>query len=628
MLTVPTECNHTLSPAPPVWELMSFSLASLGVTAGSRPQVMPLRQLERRLSAVLVADVVGYTRLMEADEEDTHTRLMQLWLELLQPKVAQCQGRIVKHTGDGFIATFDGIIEATQCAIELQQEVTALERRERPDRRIAFRLGLNLCDTIFEAFDVFGDGVNVAARLQAYAEPGDIVITENVAKLISSLFGTIPRLDLGHLHLKNISAPTRAFSLRIGSAVAGTRRIAQNPPTPWPSLAVLPFRMLETRPEESYFAEGIVEDIIQGLSGLKELLVISRNSTLRYGGLPVDVRTIGQELGVRYVLSGTVRRSGGRLRIATELSETESGSLVQADRYEGDVAKLFALQDEISTRVVATIAPHVREWELRRALRKHPESMDAYDLVLQGLDLVYRLDYESYSRARGFFQRAIQEDSGYARAYAYASLWHIFRVGQGWSLDPDADAFEAARLAAEAIERDKYDALGLAFHGHALSWFLKEYDAAVTFLDRAISAGPSCAMAWTLSSLTCAYLGDGATAVARSEHALRLSPLDTHAFYLHSAIGLAHYVAGDYEVAVECGRRSAAHNNSFCANKRFMIISLVALGRMAEARSIAQALLRLQPDFRIIPYIPRCPLRDPAQIEIFIERLRAAGLPD
>jgi adenylate cyclase len=565
---------------------------------------------------------------MEANEVDTHARLMGLRLELLEPKVAEHGGRIVKNTGDGFIAMFEDVIEATQCAAELQRAVVTLGAREPPDRRIAFRIGLNLCDTIIEADDIYGEGVNVAARLQAYAEPGDIIVTETVARIIAGQLETVPRLDLGHLHLKNIRMPVRAFGLRIGSIAAGGHRLAQNAGTPWPTLAVLPFRMLETDPEESYFADGIVEDIIQGLAGLKELLVISRNSTLRYGGSPVDVRVIGRELGVRYVLNGAVRRSGGRLRIATELSETESGSLIRADRYEGDISDLFTLQDEISTRVVATIAPHVREWELRRVLRKHPESMNAYDLVLQGLDLLYRLDYESYSRARGLFQRAIQEDSEYARAYAYASLWHIFRVGQGWSPDPDTDALEAARMAAEAIERDKYDALGLAFHGHALSWFLKQYDAAVGFLDRAIAAGPSCAMAWTLSSLTCAYLGDGATAVTRAERALRLSPLDTHAFYLHSAIGLANYVSGNYEDAIACGRRSAAHNDSFCANKRFMIVSLVALGRMAEARAITQALLRLQPDFRVTPYIPRCPLRDPKQIALFIDRLRAAGLPD
>jgi adenylate cyclase len=627
MLTVFAEHAHTRS-LPSLWEMGVLSRLPDGAAVCRGQHTMPLHQLERKFVAVLVADVVGYSRLMEADEEDTHARLMRLRSELLEPSIAEHGGRVVKNTGDGFIAMFDGVHDAARCATELQRSAVARTAAETPERRIAFRIGLNLCDVIVENDDIFGEGVNIAARLQAYAEPGDIVVTESVAILIALEFPSIPRLDLGHLHLKNIKVPTRAFSLRIGSTSSSEQRPPQNSTTLWPSLAVLPFRMVETDSREFYFAEGIVEDIILGLAGLKELLVISRSSTLRYSGHAVDVRVIGRELGVRYVLNGAVRRSGGRLRIATELSETDGGTLIEVNRYEGESSDLFRLQDEISTRVVATLAPHVREWELRRIMRKHPESLDAYDLVLQGLDLLYRLDYASYSRARGLFQRAIQEDPGLARAYAYASLWHIFRVGQGWSPDPDTDAQEAARLAAEAIERDKYDALGLAFHGHALSWFLKQYDAAVTFLDRAIAAGPSCAMAWTLSGLTCAYLGDGPTAVMRTERALRLSPLDTHAFYLHSAVGLANYVNGNYEEAIACGRRSAAHNDSFCANKRFMIVSLVALGRIAEAQLIARELLRLQPNFRITPYIPRCPLREPRQIDRFVDRLRAAGLPD
>jgi class 3 adenylate cyclase/TolB-like protein len=584
--------------------------------------------LTRRRASIFAADVAGYSRMMGVDEEGTHERLKAHLGQLLDPKVLEHGGRVVKNTGDGVLAEFSNAADAVRCAVEVQRGMIDRELGVVDEQRIKFRIGINLGDIIADGDDIFGDDVNIAVRLQAYAEPGDIVVTEKVANLIPELLEPIPRLDLGHLHLKNISAPTRAFGLRIGSVTAGARHLAQKSQTPWPSLAVLPFRMLESGPEGSYFADGIVEDIIQGLAGLKELLVISRNSTLRYVGSSVDVRLIGEELGVRYVLNGTVRRSEGRLRITTELSETETGSLVRADRYEGVLRELFTLQDEISARVVATIAPHIREWELRRAQRKHPESMDAYDLVLQGLDLLFRLDHESYSRARGFFQRAILEDPGYARAYAYASHWHLFRVGQGWTPDRRTDAIEAARMAAEAIERDKYDALGLAYHGHALSWLLQQYDPAIVFLDRAIAAGPSCAMAWALNSLTCAYLGDGTTAVSRAERALRLSPLDTHAFYLHNVLGTAHYISGNYEAAVECGRRSTAHNESFIANKRLMIVSLVALGKLAEAQSVAEDLLRRVPDFRVTPYIPQCPWREHAQVAVYIDRLRAAGLPD
>jgi adenylate cyclase len=369
--------------------------------------------------------------------------------------------------------------------------------------------------------------------------------------------------------------------------------------------------MSQPDPEEGYFTDGVVEDIIRALGGLKELLVISRSSTLQYSGSTVDVRRVGRELGVRYVLAGSVRRGGGRLRIATELSDAESGIVIRADRYEGELTDLLDLQDEISRRVLATIAPHVHEWELQRSMRKHPENLDAYDLTLQGMDLLYRLDYQSFSRARGFFQQAIVHEPSYAPAYAYAAMWHIFRIGQGWSPDPDLDAVDATRMAAEGIERDKFDALALAFHGHARSWFLKQYDAAVIFLDRALEASPNCAMAWALSGCTCAYMGDGATAVRRVEHALRLAPSDLHAFYYLAALGLAHYANSTYEEAVAYGRASAALNDRFVANKRFLAGSLVALSRVSEAREVARDLLRLQPNFHLLPYIPNCPFNSP-----------------
>ena len=584
---------------------------------------MPLHRALRRHTAILFADMVGYSRLMEIDEDGTHARLMWLRSNVLEPWFASHGGRIIRSHGDGFFASFDEVHQAVRCAIALQQELGRVEAATPADRRIAFRIGLNVCEAIVEADEFFGDGVNIAARLQAYADPGGIVAPAAIAEQIRAEFN-IPTIDLGDLHLRNISKPVAAISLRVGSSMiapppsAGDKR---------PSIAVLPFQDLSSTADDSYFADGIVEDIVRGLGGLQELFVISRPSTLRYRGPDVSVLAVGAELGVRYILRGSVRRAGCRLRITTELNDAETGTMIRADRYDGEVSDLFDLQDRIATGAVAMIAPQVRQWELRRVLRKHPDSMDAYDYLLQALDLLYRLDYTSFSRARGFLQLAIENDLNYACAYAYAAQWHIFRISQGWSTDPDADSKEAAQLAAMAIERDQQDPMGLALHGHALSWFFKRYEGALVFLDRAVRVGPNCAMAWTMKALTHSYIGDGPRGVAHAKHALRLSPLDPHAFYYHVGLAFAHYANGTFEDAVTAGYCALAQCQRFCAGMRILIVALVALKRIEEAREVARNLMLAQPNFRLSTYRPQCPFRDADAVELLIERLHMADLP-
>ncbi|MGE0257875.1 MAG: adenylate/guanylate cyclase domain-containing protein [Alphaproteobacteria bacterium] len=585
---------------------------------------MRSRDARRRHLAVLFADVVGYSRLSELAEEATYRRLTALRSELLDPSFAAHGGRCVKTYGDGFLAVFDDAGAAVRCAILLQKEMDRREAAISSELRIAFRMGLNFCEVIVEADDIFGEGVNIAARLQAYADPGGIVMPAAICEQIGVRFD-VAKIDLGDLHLRNISRPVRAVGLRIGTPpeppaiIAGDKRA---------SLAVLPFRGFPSGlGDDTYFAEGIVEDIVRGLGRLHELFVISHASTRRYAGIAADARAVADELGVRYVLRGSVRRDHGKLRIATELCDALSGAVLHADRYDGDASDLFALQDKIATRIVAAIAPQVRQWELRRVLRKPPDSWDAYDLMLQALDLLYRLDFASFSRARSLLQLAIENDLDYAAPYAYAAQWHIFRISQGWSPDPDADSKEAARLAGLAIGRDQLDPLALALHGHALSWFFKEYDGALVFLDRAINAGPSCAMAWTMNSLTHSYIGDGATAVARAEHALLLSPYDPHAFYYHTCLTIAHYTNGTFEEAVANGYRAVAQCPRFCAAMRILIVSLVALGRLAEARQVAGKLLDVQPNFGVEAYRPVCPFRDAEMAGLMADRLIIAGLP-
>ena len=589
-------------------------------------------EVRRHLAAILAADVVGYSRLMEAHEEDTHVRLMQLRSEVLDPGVAAQHGRIVKNTGDGFLATFDTARDATRCALSLQEAVAAHTAGLPADQRISFRMGLNAADIILEKDDVYGDGVNIAARLQTYASSGGIVVSGAVAEQLGNdPFGddlNINVIDLGDLHLRNIGRPIRVYALHppmqpaklVGEAVADSE--------PRPSIAVLPFRMNLTSPDQGYFADGIVYDIVRGLAALKELFVVSRGSTLGYGGRNIDVREIGRQLGVRYVLYGSVQRTSTTLRIGTELSDTESGEVIHSDRYEGDLADLFALQDRIAISVVRKIAPQVRERELMRAMRKHPQNLTAYDLVLQALDLLYRMDYDSFSKARGLLEQAISHDPNYTLAYSCVALWYVFRIGEIGSPNPDGDAIAGASYATEAIERGGADdAFALAVHGHVLSFLLHDFHKAKAVLERAISAGPSSAMAWTMASATSGFLDDGPAAVRAGEQGVRLSPLDARSFWHEGLLGQAHYVNGDYGQALEWVRSALSRNELVRFNQRLLIVTLDALGRREEAAQAGRRFLQIQPDFRLSSYARRCPFRG-AALETWLGRLRSAGLPD
>lgn len=583
-------------------------------------------QHSRRLVAVVAADVVGYARLMEAHEEETHHELMRLRTNILEPQISAYRGRIIKNTGDGFLAIFDSALAATRCCVDIQRAVAHAGADRPSDQRILFRLGINVANAIIEEQDVYGDGVNIAARLQSYAEPGGIIVSAAVADQVGDTLD-IPSLDLGDLHLKNITRPVRTYSLRLDAGsvrLTGKVHVEQEAR---PSIAVLPFRKSQVDESDAYFADGITEAIIHALAGLKDLFVISHSSTIGYNAADIDAPAVGRELGIRYVLHGSVRRAGGRVRIGTELSDTETRAIIRSDQYDGSLADLFELQDRISTQVVTTIAPQVREHELRRALRKHPDNMTGYDLVLQALNVLYRMDRESFARARSLLQQAISHDPGFAPAHSYTAYWYVLRVGEMGSPDPDADAAAAAHHALAAFERDANDPLALAMYGYVQSFFMRDYNGAALTLERAIDAGPNSAIAWTMSSANCGFMGDGRAAVERAERGVRLSPTDPHRFWHEGILAQAHYVNGDYEQALTWARRAVARNPSVRFTMRTLTATLAAIGHVDEAAQAAKQLLEVQPDFRLGPYERRCPFRG-AALKQWIERLRAAGLPD
>lgn len=608
---------------PQAYNVTYRNKTSLGESAPEVTSFMiPLAR--RKLIAILAADVAAYVSLMEVAEEATHARLMGLQSTIMEPAVTEHRGRIVKRTGDGFLTEFDDVTDAVDCALLIQEKL-AHAAGEPGMPAILLRIGVHIADVIVEPNDIFGEGVNLTARLQASAEPGGIVVSVDVAEKLRAKPG-IKLTDLGLLTLKHIRRPVRAFSVATqGAPVAAALSLAMQDSRP--SIAVLPVRRQHGDDKDTWFAEGILEGIIHILSGIENLFVIGHGTSRAYAERDVDPRVVGRELGVRYVLSASVRRAGERLRISTELADAASGSIIRSDRRDGLVTDLFDMQDRIAGEVVASIAPKVREQELARAMRKHPDSMTGYDLVLQALDLLYQLEREPFDRARGLLQQAMAHDPGYAPAYAHAATWHMFRIGQGFSTSLDDDGAEAARCAIAALERDRNNAVALAVHGQVLSFTRHDYAAATHFLDRAIAVGPSSHMAWALSSATRGWIGDGLGAVKHAKQALLLSPLDPFTFFTEHMLSQGYYISGDYAEAIAWGRRSAMRNGLLTSNLRTLAASLVAAGDPGAAHEIARHLLAIEPGFRLQRFAERTPFRREI-LEWHIPRLRAAGLPD
>jgi adenylate cyclase len=580
-------------------------------------------RVERRLAAILAADVSGYSRLMGNDEEGTLGALKACRRELIDPKIAEHRGRIVKTTGDGALVEFASAVDAIRCAVEIQRTMAERNTAIPENRRIEFRIGINVGDIIIDEGDIYGDGVNIAARVQALASPGSICLSENAYKQVKGKLA-LDVNDMGEQQLKNIAQPVRVYGTRFDDAPARPALALPDKP----SVAVLPFQNMSGDPEQEYFADGIVEEIITALSRMRWLFVIARNSSFTFKGRAVDVKQVSRDLGVRYVLEGSVRKAANRIRITAQLIDATSGVHLWAERFDGGLEDIFDLQDQITARVVGEIAPKLEQAEIERAKRKPTESLDAYDYFLRGMANVHQWTRAANDEALRLFYKAIELDPGFASAYGMAAWCYIWRKLNGWVIDRAQETSEGARLARRAVELGKDDAVALSRGGHALAWFIRDLDNGAACIDRALVLNPNLAAAWNLSGWVRAYRGELDLAIEHHARAMRLSPLDPILYNMHVGTAFAHFLAGRYDEAIRWANRALSEQPNYPAANRILAASNALAGHMSEAHEAMAHLRELDPSLRVSNLKEVFPLRRPEDLAKFAEGLREAGLPD
>jgi len=491
---------------------------------------------QRKLAAILAADVVGYSRLAGADEDRTLARLRALRSDLVDPTIAVHGGRVVKRTGDGALAEFRSVVNAVRCAIEVQTAMVERNAGLPPERRIEFRVGIHLGDVVEESDgDLMGDGVNIAARLEGVAKPGSICLSEDAYRQVRSRLD-LAISDLGETTLKNIADPIRLYALQVGlAASAQPAPVAAVGLPERPSLAVLPFQNMSGDAEQDYFADGVVEDIITALSRIRWFFVIARNSSFTYKGKAVDIRQVGRELGVRYVLEGSVRKAGNKVRITGQLIEASSARHVWAEKFDGDLADIFDLQDRITESIVGAIEPSLLSAEIARAEHKPTANLDAYDLYLRAWALYGSMNRSTIRNAIELLMAAIALDPTYAQAKALAAICHGDLVQQRWD-DPE-DFIASDRLAREALADARDDPIALAFASQIAAYISKDYETALAAADRALAICPNSFVVSSRCGWVKLYVGQAGEAVDCFMRAIRLSPLDPYTF--NAPVGMA-----------------------------------------------------------------------------------------
>ena len=584
--------------------------------AESRPQ--------RRLAAILSADVVGYSRLMGVDETGTLTRLNALRRDLIDPAIAGHSGRIVKLMGDGALVEFASAVDAVTCAIAIQRQIRERDTGDSNSDPIRLRIGINVGDIIIEGQDIFGDGVNLAARIESIAEPGGISISEDAWRQVQGKV-VANFVDTGEQSLKNIARPVRVYRLDQPAKITTPSEPPRPTPAPpiKPSIAVLAFTNMSGDPEQEYFSDGISEDIITDLSKQSELCVIARNSTFIYKGKPVDIKRIGRELGVRYVLEGSVRRAGNRVRVTGQLIDAANGAHIWADRFDRDLTDIFAVQDELTREIISALKIKLAERE-KAPISGGTKNVEAHDLFLKGRELIMAnmRNRDSFQGSTACFRRAIALDPNYAAPYAGLGMAYMLDYQNHWSEAPEQSLDQAERFVSESIDRDDSDPYAHYVAALIYMW-KKDYERWTREADRALSLNPNYAPALTARGNVHLYSGEAAEAIRYYEQVTRLDPASAqHRHFL----GCAYFVAGDYETAAAIFKERIVLTPNTDLSRAFLASALGHLGRLDEARQIWRELKEINPRYSYVEHVARLPFRNRADADTFIDGLRKAGV--
>ena len=579
--------------------------------------------MERRLAAIFAADVAGFSRLVGADEEGTVARLQSHRRELIEPKIAEHQGRLVKTTGDGVLVEFASPVRALRCAIDVQHGMAKRNADIPEGKRIEFRIGINLGDVVVEEDgDIFGDGVNVAARLENIAEPGTVFISRTVRDFVTDA-AELALEDLGERELKNIVRPVQVFRIAPPTHVVAAAQ-APAPAVPQkPSIAVLPFTNMSGDAEQEYFSDGMTEDLITDLSKVSALFVIARNSSFAYKGRAVKVQEIGRDLGVRFVLEGSIRNSGNRVRIAAQLIDAESGGHLWAERFDRDLTDIFATQDEVVEKIVRALAVTLTHGEEKRLRRRGTENVAAYEAVLRARELLGGATRETVAQARAMYRRAIELDPTYAVPHAGLAATGVSNYVSDWADDPDAELDQAERWARRALELDDSEPFAHMALGHVMLW-RRDHDGALAEFRSMIALDPNFAQGYAATGLALMYAGRAAEALEPFALAMRLDP--------HYPSIVLHYVAqanfslGNYGTAAKQLTQRIARTPGTDSSRMMLAACYGHLGRAEEARAIWAALMKVNPEFSLAQRERVLPYKDPRDFARIAEGLAKAGL--
>jgi len=586
-------------------------------------------KVSRRLVAVFAADVEGYSRLMGADEVGTLKGLTER-RAILDRIIGEHRGRIANTAGDSVLAEFGSAVDAVQCAVEAQTALAEANSTLPPDRRISFRIGVHIGDVMVRGGDLFGDGVNIAARLQTLANPGTVCISgatyDQVRKVLPMTF-----VDLGVQQVKNIQEPIRAYQVGATSEARGAApaRVAEAespPPLPdKPSIAVLPFQNLSGDPEQEYFADGMVEEIITALSRFKSLFVIARNSSFTFKGKAVDIKEVGRRLGVRYVLEGSVRKAAGKVRITGQLIDAMTGAHLWADRFERDLTDVFALQDEVTVAVVSAIQPKLLQTEIALATRRRPENLTAYDFSLRAIQQYYLATGEGFAEAIRLAHRALELDPRFGFVAALAGACHMNNVLMGYASDHQFERKEAVRLFRLALSVDDSDPETLAFAALVSAFMVGDSESEIEMADRAVALNANSYWAWHYRGWVYETAGLPEEAIQSFERAIRMSPVDPLLHRSFTGMGMALIELRRFDEAIVAGKKALRQNPFYSASYRCLASAFAHLGRDAEAREAAARVLETDPAFTISGWIAR---GGQSNAKLLIEGLRKAGLPE